>query len=130
VTRVLRLEHVQIAMPRGREAEARAFYAGVLDLPEVAKPAELAARGGCWFEDGAIKIHLGVERDFRPARKAHVALVVEDLNAVLAAVRALGCQAQDPEQAGAFLQAYVFDPFGNRIELLEEPSGGRHGGDA
>jgi catechol 2,3-dioxygenase-like lactoylglutathione lyase family enzyme len=117
--KVLRLEHVQLAMPRGREAEARAFYASVLGIPEVAKPPELAARGGCWFEDGPLKIHLGVEEDFRPAKKAHVALVVEDLDALLAAARAIGCETRPPEPMGEFRQAYVFDPFGNRIELLE-----------
>ncbi len=116
---VLRLEHVQLAMPRGREDEARAFYGGVLGLPEIAKPPELAARGGCWFEEGAIKIHLGVEDDFRPAKKAHVALVVDDLDAVIAAARALGCETQPAQPFGDFTQAYVFDPFGNRIELLQ-----------
>jgi catechol 2,3-dioxygenase-like lactoylglutathione lyase family enzyme len=116
--RVLRLEHVQLAMPRGREADARAFYGGVLGLPETPKPAPLAARGGCWFEDGAIKLHLGVEDDFRPANKAHVALVVDDLDIVLSAARALGCETRSPEPSGDFLQAYVFDPFGNRLELL------------
>jgi catechol 2,3-dioxygenase-like lactoylglutathione lyase family enzyme len=122
VTRTItRIEHVQLAMPRGREDEARRFYGGVLGLPEVEKPAELRARGGCWFEDGAVKIHLGVEDDFRPARKAHVALVVARLDAVLEAARALGCETQAPEPFGRYRQAYVFDPFGNRLELLEEP---------
>ena len=116
---IRRIEHVQLAMPRAREAEARAFYGGVLGLPEIAKPPELAARGGCWFEDGAIKIHLGVEDDFRPAKKAHVALVVDDLDAVIAAARALVCETQPAQPFGKFTQAYVFDPFGNRIELLQ-----------
>src|SRR5262245_41862225 len=61
------LDHVQLAMPAGREAEARAFYAGLLGIPERPKPANLLKRGGCWFEQGALKIHLGVEADFRPA---------------------------------------------------------------
>ena len=116
---VRRVEHVQLAMPRGREDEARAFYSGVLGLPEIAKPPDLAVRGGCWFEDGAIKIHLGVEDDFRPAKKAHVALVVEDLDAVIAAACALGCETRPPRPFGDFTQAYVFDTFGNRIELLQ-----------
>ncbi|MFX8270408.1 glyoxalase, partial [Acinetobacter baumannii] len=68
---VLALEHVQLAMPKGGEDAARGFYGAVLGLTEVAKPAELAGRGGCWFEAGAVKLHLGVEDDFRPARKAH-----------------------------------------------------------
>ena len=68
--RVVGFEHVQLAMPAGREAEARAFYDGLLGIPERVKPPELAKRGGCWFERGALKLHLGVEPDFRPARKA------------------------------------------------------------
>jgi catechol 2,3-dioxygenase-like lactoylglutathione lyase family enzyme len=116
---VLRIEHVQLAMPPGREDEARGFYGGVLGLAEVEKPAGLKARGGCWFEDGAVKVHLGVEADFRPAKKAHVALVVADLDAVIAAAKALGCETQGPEALGDFRQGYVFDPFGNRLELLE-----------
>ncbi|MCU1483401.1 MAG: glyoxalase/Bleomycin resistance/Dioxygenase superfamily protein, partial [Actinomycetia bacterium] len=72
--RVVRLDHVQLAMPIGREAEAVAFYEGVLGIPQVPKPAELAKRGGCWFEDGQVRVHLGVEADFVPARKAHAAL--------------------------------------------------------
>jgi catechol 2,3-dioxygenase-like lactoylglutathione lyase family enzyme len=117
--RVLRLEHAQLAMPRGREADARAFYGGVLGIPEAPKPPELAVRGGCWFEDGPLKLHLGVEDDFRPAKKAHVALVVEDLDSLLAAAHAIGCETQPPEAMGEFRQAYVFDPFGNRLELLQ-----------
>lgn len=73
------INHVQLAMPAGEEAEARHFYADLLGIPEVDKPPHLAARGGCWFERGALKVHLGVERDFRPARKAHPAFTVSDL---------------------------------------------------
>lgn len=69
--RILALDHVQLAMPAGAENAARAFYSGLLGLPEVPKPPVLAARGGCWFETAAVKLHLGVEADFRPARKAH-----------------------------------------------------------
>ena len=72
------VDHVQLAMPRGREPEARAFYQGLLGLEERPKPPVLAARGGCWFSNGRVTLHLGVEDDFRPARKAHPALVVED----------------------------------------------------
>lgn len=79
--RIKGIEHVQLAMPPGREAEARAFYEGVLGIPEVPKPPNLAKRGGCWFVQNTLKIHLGVEDDFRPARKAHPALLVDDLAA-------------------------------------------------
>ncbi|MEJ7722438.1 MAG: GntR family transcriptional regulator [Ilumatobacteraceae bacterium] len=75
----LRVDHVQLAMPVGGEADARRFYTDVLGLAEVPKPAALAARGGCWFESGEVRVHLGVEDDFHPARKAHPALVVRDL---------------------------------------------------
>ena len=73
------LDHVQLAMPPGREDDARAFYQGLLGIPEVAKPPHLAARGGCWFEHGDLKVHLGIEADFSPARKAHPAFIVDDI---------------------------------------------------
>ena len=79
--RVAKIDHVQLAMPAEREAEAIAFYDGLLGLALVPKPANLAARGGCWFERDGVKLHLGVDADFRPARKAHPALLVEDLPA-------------------------------------------------
>lgn len=116
---VLAIEHAQFAMPRGEEDKARAFYTGVLGLPEVPKPTDLAKRGGCWFENGAVKLHLGVEDDFRPAKKAHVALVVSDLDALLAKARAAGCETVDPAPFQTWRQGYVFDFFGNRLELLE-----------
>ena len=120
---LLAIEHAQLAMPKGEEDKARAFYAGVLGLPEVPKPADLAKRGGCWFEsgagEGAVKLHLGVEDNFRPAKKAHVALVVDDLDAVLHRARAAGCEVTAPEPLQTWRQAYVFDLFGNRLELLE-----------
>ena len=116
---LLAIEHAQFAMPRGEEDKARAFYTGVLGLPEVPKPADLAKRGGCWFESGAVKLHLGVEEDFRPAKKAHVALVVDDLDTLIARARAAGCEVMGPEPFQTWRQAYVFDLFGNRLELLE-----------
>lgn len=116
---ILAIDHVQLAMPAGGEAAARAFYAGVLDLPERAKPADLAARGGCWFERGAVRVHLGVESGFRPARKAHPAFRVADLDALLARCRAAGADVGDVEQREEGRRAYVDDPFGNRIELVE-----------
>jgi len=88
--RIDRLEHVQLAMPPGDEALARAFYSGVLGIPEISKPPHLAKRGGCWFERGALKIHLGVEPDFRPARKAHPALLVVELPILVARLQSAG----------------------------------------
>ena len=116
---VKRLDHVQLAMPAGREAEARAFYQGALGIPEAKKPANLAKRGGCWFERGALKIHLGVEADFRPARKAHPALIVEDLAALAAALTKAGYPVRSDEPLEGYTRLYVDDPFGNRIELME-----------
>jgi catechol 2,3-dioxygenase-like lactoylglutathione lyase family enzyme len=115
------IEHVQLAMPAGSEDEARAFYAGILGLDEVPKPPELAARGGAWFEQpsAGVKVHLGVEQDFRPARKAHVGFLVDDVEAVVRACRDGGLEVVDDEPLDGYARAYVYDPFGNRIELLQ-----------
>jgi catechol 2,3-dioxygenase-like lactoylglutathione lyase family enzyme len=117
-TQVIGIEHVQLAMPAGREAEARAFYAGLLGIAEIEKPPELATRGGAWFEDGTLKIHLGVETDFRPARKAHPALLVRGLRDLVARLQAAGVEVVDEPLPGCD-RVYVADPFGNRIELME-----------
>ena len=117
--RVRAIEHAQLAMPPGEEDKARAFYGAVLGLPEVPKPPELAKRGVCWFEAGGVKLHLGVETDFRAAKKAHVALEVENLDTLLAKARAAGCEVVDPIPFRSWRQAYVHDLFGNRLELLE-----------
>src|SRR5262245_37638797 len=110
-------------MPVGGEDAARAFYAGPLGLEEVPKPPALAVRGGCWFEAAGVKIHLGVEPDFRAARKAHPALVVEDLPALRTALREAGCDVVDDDTLEGYDRAYVDDPFGNRIELMEPRAG-------
>jgi catechol 2,3-dioxygenase-like lactoylglutathione lyase family enzyme len=113
------LDHVQLAMPPGGEGAARAFYADLLGIPEQPKPPALAARGGCWFERGALKVHLGVEADFRPARKAHLAFLVSDLAALVAALEAAGHPTRNDEPLPGYERVYVDDPFGNRLELLE-----------
>ena len=113
------IDHVQIAMPRGEEAAARRFYVGVLGLEEVEKPARLAGRGGCWFAGGAISLHLGVEDDLRPARKAHPAFLVDNLPALLVRCRAAGAEVIDDDAIETHDRAFVYDPFGNRIELTE-----------
>jgi catechol 2,3-dioxygenase-like lactoylglutathione lyase family enzyme len=115
---ILGIDHVQLAMPPGREAEARQFYGGLLGIPEIAKPPELARRGGAWFETGTVKIHLGVEADFRPARKAHPALLVRELRALVARLRDAGVDVLEEPLEGYF-RVYVADPFGNRIELMQ-----------
>jgi catechol 2,3-dioxygenase-like lactoylglutathione lyase family enzyme len=116
---VASIHHVQLAMPAGREAEARAFYDEILGIPEVAKPPNLVARGGCWFERGILRIHLGVEAEFRPARKAHPALLVHGLTELVARLGAAGYEARRDEPLVGFDRVYVDDPFGNRIELIE-----------
>ena len=106
-------------MPAGGEELARRFYAGVLGINETPKPAHLAKRGGCWFERGDLKIHLGVETDFRPARKAHVALLVADLGELREKLSASGYALKEDEPLEGYRRLYVDDPFGNRIELME-----------
>ena len=118
--RVIGIDHVQLAMPAGPEAEARAraFFEDLLGLPQVPKPPELSVRGGCWFELGSAKVHLGVEEDFRPARKAHPALAVSGLDALCRQLDASGHPTLRTEDVPGKPQWYVDDPFGNRIELL------------
>lgn len=124
---IVGIEHVQLAMPPGREAEAQAFYEGLLGLPRVPKPPHLEARGGCWFESDSgsstVKIHLGVEQldegVFRPARKAHPALLVEGLAVLVEQLRAGGVNVRDDDPLEGFDRVYVDDPFGNRLELME-----------
>jgi catechol 2,3-dioxygenase-like lactoylglutathione lyase family enzyme len=115
----LALHHVQLAMPSGGEDQARAFYGDVLGLVEVQKPDNLARRGGCWFEQGNLRIHLGVEQDFRAARKAHPALLVDDLAGLTARIAAAGLEVASDEPLPGFDRLYVYDPFGNRIELMQ-----------
>ncbi len=110
-----------------------AFYAGVLGIPELAKPPHLARRGGCWFERGGLKVHLGVEAGFRPARKAHPAFLVADLAGLARALEGAGHRMTGHDPLDGFARAYVDDPFGNRIELIEpdgvapQPAGHRAG---
>ena len=114
------IDHIQLAMPAGEEDQARAFYGGLLGLSEVPKPPELAKRGGAWFESGPVKVHLGVEPDFRPARKAHPALLVDDLEALIQRCRAAGCEIKTDVPLEGYQRYHVFDPFGNRIELMQK----------
>jgi catechol 2,3-dioxygenase-like lactoylglutathione lyase family enzyme len=117
--RITRIEHVQLAMPAGGEDRARAFYSAILGIPEIAKPPNRATRGGCWFERNDLKIHLGVEAEFRPARKAHPALLVADLKTLTERLTAAGHAVRADEPLEGYQRVYVDDPFGNRIELME-----------
>ena len=117
--RVVAIDHVQLAMPPEREAEAVAFYKALLGLTNVPKPPHLAVRGGCWFEGPGVKLHLGVEADFRPARKAHPALLVDDLASLAERLEAAGHEVRVEGGLDGYDQRYVDDPFGNRLELLQ-----------
>lgn len=121
--RVRGIDHVQLAMPAGGEDDARAFYDGVLGIPEKPKPPHLAARGGCWFAADGIELHLGVEDGFRPARKAHPALLVDDLTALVRRLGEAGVDVVEDEPLPGYDRVYVADPFGNRLELLEPTAG-------
>lgn len=116
---VIGIDHVQLAMPASGEDRARGFYAGVLGLREVPKPADLAARGGCWFEGGGAHIHLGVEEDFRPARKAHPALLIDDLEGFIGQLNEAGVPFRPGKPLDGYARGDVADPFGNRIELMQ-----------
>jgi catechol 2,3-dioxygenase-like lactoylglutathione lyase family enzyme len=113
------IDHVQLAMPKGQEDAARRFYRDTLGIPERPKPPHLAVRGGCWFESDVIRIHLGVEADFRPARKAHPAILVRDLAYFRERLGQAGYAPRDDEPLEGHDRFYVDDPFGNRLELLE-----------
>ena len=117
------IDHIQLAMPAGQEDAARRFYAGMLEIPEVPKPPDLARRGGVWFENGRVKIHLGIDPDFRPARKAHPALLVQELGEVVRKFREAGIDVTEAEPLPGHDHVYVADPFGNRIELIAPKSG-------
>lgn len=119
--RVTAIDHVQLAMPRGEEDTAEAFYCGALGFTRVPKPEPLASRGGCWFELDGVQLHLGVEDDFRPARKAHPALRVHDLAGLVDSLASAGIEARPDTDLPDLFRVYVDDPFGNRIELIDDP---------
>ena len=116
---IIGVHHVQLAMPAGGEDVARHFYSQLLEIPEVQKPAELAKRGGVWFETAVVRVHLGVEADFRAAKKAHPGLLVENLESLVARLRDAGFAVASGEPLAGYNHIYVNDPFGNRLELLE-----------
>jgi catechol 2,3-dioxygenase-like lactoylglutathione lyase family enzyme len=113
------IEHIQLAMPTGEEQAAREFYDGLLGIPEVPKPASLAGRGGCWFETGSVRLHLGVEQNFSPAKKAHPALLTDNLAALVCALEAAGYAIAEDQPLEKYDRRFVHDPFGNRIELMQ-----------
>lgn len=122
--RFQRLHHVQLAIPPGGENVAREFYGGVLGMSELAKPEALRPRGGCWFRGGGWEIHLGVEQDFVPARKAHPGVLVDGLDELAVALEAAGHPVDwDPLFPG-HRRIYAYDGHGNRLEFLEPVTAG------
>jgi catechol 2,3-dioxygenase-like lactoylglutathione lyase family enzyme len=123
----MRIHHVQVSCPRGGEDAARRFYGEGLGIPEVEKPPVLAARGGCWFraadDGGTVEVHVGVEPGFTPARKAHPAFLVEDLDATAVRLEALGFVVDRAEEHTfpGCRRFHTADGHGNRVELLASP---------
>jgi catechol 2,3-dioxygenase-like lactoylglutathione lyase family enzyme len=115
---VVGLDHVQLAIPAGGEDRARTFYAGLLGMEEVPKPASLSA-SGCWFTGGGAALHIGIDPDFRPAKKAHPALLVDDLEELRARLAEAGCVIRDDTPVAGYARFFTEDPFGNRIELMQ-----------
>ena len=117
---ITRLDHVQLAMPPGGEAKARAFYGRILNLRELEKPEQLRTKGGCWFSGNGVELHLGVQADFEPATKAHPGLRVADLETARNHLVTAGTPIISDLSGVSVRRFYVLDPFGNRIEFLQE----------
>lgn len=118
--RITGIDHVQLAMPHGGEQAARAFYCAVLGMEEVPKPAHLAVIGGCWFRTGAVHLHMGVEEGFVPSRKAHPALLVDDLVVLIERLENHGVPFSAGKPIPGYIRGDITDPFGNRIELMQQ----------
>jgi catechol 2,3-dioxygenase-like lactoylglutathione lyase family enzyme len=116
---ILSIDHVQVAVPTGSEDRARAFYCGVLGFAEIDKPPQMAERKSIWFVAGTVNLHLGLESDFIPAKRAHPAFVVDSLDAILSACEHAGIVTRPDTSINNFRRVHVFDPFGNRLELME-----------
>ena len=115
------LDHVQVGMPPGEEAKARAFYVDVLGMQELAKPAALAERGGCWFAGGdgaSVQIHCGVDTDFRPARKAHPAVLIVGIDELAQRIEKAGGKVGWDDDLEGLRRFFCEDPFGNRLEFI------------
>lgn len=116
---ILGIDHVQVAAPAGCEDAARAFYGEALGLEELPKPAALAARGGCWFRAGTHELHVGVDAEFVPARKAHPGFVVDDLDALGTRLRERGFEPVEDTSVAEVRRFFASDPFGNRLEFRQ-----------
>jgi catechol 2,3-dioxygenase-like lactoylglutathione lyase family enzyme len=118
-TIILRIDHVQIAAPKGCEQAAREFYGEFLGMREIEKPEMLRRRGGCWFQCGEQQLHVGVEAEFRPAKKAHPAFAVSDLEELRCRLAARSIKITDDDSLPGVRRFYAEDPWGNRLEFLE-----------
>jgi catechol 2,3-dioxygenase-like lactoylglutathione lyase family enzyme len=116
---VIDIDHVQIAAPKGCEEDARRFFGGLLGLDEIEKPEALRSRGGCWFKVGSRQLHIGVDEPFHPAKKAHPAFAVSDVDALFAAFETAGVKCNWDEALGGVRRFFAFDPWGNRLEFTE-----------
>lgn len=121
-SRALRIDHIQIAAPPACESAARDFYGSLLGMTEIEKPPVLRARGGCWFECGTQQLHIGVEHDFRPAKKAHPAFAVPRLDELREVLKARGIAVIDDDNLPGARRFYAEDPWGNRLEFVEIPA--------
>ena len=115
---IVSIDHVQLAIPEGGEPQARAFFTGLLGMREVPKPANLSPKG-CWFEAGSLSLHIGVDPDFRPARKAHPALLVDNLVEMVRKLEMAGVPFAPGKPLEGYKRGDILDPFGNRIEIME-----------
>jgi catechol 2,3-dioxygenase-like lactoylglutathione lyase family enzyme len=113
------LHHVQLAIPPGGEDLARQYYGEILGMTELQKPPALAARGGCWFRRDGLEVHLGVEKEFRAAAKAHPAILVQDLDALAKRLKAAGADVEWDDGFPGYRRIYSHDLHGNRLELME-----------
>lgn len=117
------LDHIQLAMPANEEAKARAFYGDLLGLQEIDKPEPLRARGGCWFQVGTQQLHLGVEAEFKPAKKAHPAFRVQHYEVLQELLVKNGFMVLPDDTLQDVERFYTHDPFGNRLEFIKEVKG-------
>ena len=113
------IDHVQLAAPAGCEDAARAFFGDLLGLEELEKPEPLRSRGGVWFRVGAQQLHVGIEADFSPARKAHPALLVSSYDELQNRLRAANVELTEDDSIPGLRRCYIADPWGNRIELVK-----------
>lgn len=113
------LDHVQVAVPKGVEAEVRRFYGELLGMEEREKPEKLKVRGGCWFQCGAQQLHIGVEEPFAPANKAHPAFAVQEIANLRNFLLEKGIEVKDNDEIPGIIRFFISDPWGNRLEFTQ-----------